>query len=253
MMKALIVEDEKLAAERLIELIEETDSSIEIVDVLTNIRDTVSWLEKNTADIIFLDIHLEDGLSFKIFEKIEIDTPIIFTTAYDKYAIDAFKLNSIDYLLKPISREDLGKSVRKFKKFGKTTSSFDINELKKALQPEANYLKNFLVQYGTKIKKIKVENVAYFYAHEKAVYAVTNDGKKHILDKTLDNIEQSVDPRLFFRINRKIIVSEKSIVDMTAYSRSRIKLDLDPKTPNDVEAIVSIERSPDFKNWLSGK
>lgn len=251
-MKALIVEDEKLAAERLVELIKECDSSIEIVDILSSIRDTVPWLEKNTVDIIFLDIHLEDGLSFKIFDELEIDTPIIFTTAYDKYAIDAFKLNSIDYLLKPFSKDDLEKSIRKLRQFGKTTNSFNINDLRKALQPESNYLKNFLVQYGTKIKKVKVDSIAYFYAHDKAVYAVTKEGKKHILDKTLENIEQSMDPQMFFRINRKIIISEGAIKDMTAYSRSRIKLEIEPKAPSEIEPIVSIERSPDFKKWITG-
>ena len=251
-MKALIVEDEKLAAERLVELIRECDSSVEITEVLSSIRDTVSWLEKNTADIIFLDIHLEDGISFKIFDDLEVDTPVIFTTAYDKYAIDAFKLNSIDYLLKPIDKDELDKSIKKLRKFGKTTNSLNISDLKKALQPESSYLKNFLVQYGTKIKKIKVDSIAYFYAHDKAVYAVTKEGQKHILDKTLENIEQSIDPQMFFRINRKIIVSEESIKDMTAYSRSRIKLEIQPKSPDEIEPIVSIERSPDFKKWITG-
>jgi DNA-binding LytR/AlgR family response regulator len=252
MIKALIVEDEPVAAEHLSEMIEKCDPEIEVVNILGSIKDTISWLQNNTADIIFLDIHLEDGLSFRIFEQVNIDTPIIFTTAYDKYAINAFSVNSIDYLLKPSNIDDLKKSINKFRKFG-INKSFDINEIKKIFQPQSSYLKSFLVQYSSRIKKISVDEIAYFYAHDKAVYAVTKDDHKHLIDRTLDKLEDSISPDQFFRINRKLIVSESSILNMTAYSRSRIKLELKPVPPSEVEAIVSIERSQNFRKWVTGE
>jgi two-component system response regulator LytT len=146
MIKALIVEDESIAAEHLKNMIEKCDRDIEVVNISGSIKDTVNWLQSNTADIIFLDIHLEDGLSFRIFEQVNIDTPVIFTTAYDKYAINAFSVNSVDYLLKPINIDDLKKSIKKYRKYG-IKKSFDIDEIKKIFQPQSSYLKSFLVQF----------------------------------------------------------------------------------------------------------
>jgi len=252
MIKALIVEDEPLAAEHLCQMIGKCDKDIEVVKITSSIKDTVNWLQNNTSDIIFLDIHLEDGLSFKIFEQVNIDTPIIFTTAYDKYAINAFSVNSIDYLLKPINIDELKKSINKFKKFG-INKRIDIDEIKKLLLPQSSYLKSFLVQYNSRIKKISIDDIAYFFAYDKAVYAITKDGHKHLIDKTLDKLEEIISPNHFFRINRKMIVSENSISNMTAYSRSRIKLDLKPILPEELDAIVSIERSHNFRNWITGE
>lgn len=250
-MKTLIVEDEKLAAERLKKLIKSIDNSIEIISMTTNIKDTVNFLKDNEVDLIFLDIQLEDGLSFKIFEGVKIDIPVIFTTAFDKYAIEAFKLNSIDYLLKPIDKDALKNSIDKYSRVANKSSN-NYEKLLEYINDRKTYTKNFLIQIDKKIKKIKVSSIAYFYALDKAVYSVTKDGKHYLMDNSLDNIENLVDPEQFFRINRKLIISESSINEMYAYSRARIKLELSPPPPKEIEAIVSIDRSPNFKSWITG-
>lgn len=249
-MKTVIIEDEKLAADRLEELILSIDPSIVIVEKISSVEQSIKWLKKNKVDLIFLDIQLEDGLSFSIFDKIQIDTPIIFATAYDQYAIRAFKLNSIDYLLKPIKKNDLTESLNKLKKL----NSSDLNDYKdifeSILKKEIAYKKRFLIQYGQKIKKVDTNEIAYFYAMEKSVFLVTFHNNTYPLDYTLDKIINLTDPESFFRINRKLIVNISSIKNMIPYSRSRIKLVLEPPITNEIEALVSVERSSDFKKWM---
>ena len=250
-MKAIIIEDEKLAAERLEELIHEIDPSIEISEKLTSVEKSIKYLKQNKPDLIFLDIQLEDGLSFSIFDKVEIDIPIIFTTAYDQYAIKAFKLNSIDYLLKPIKRDELQESLNKYKNI-KTSFLMDFEEIIKGIRnKEISYKKRFLIQYGQKIKKVETEEIAYFYAMEKNVFLTTLSGNTYPIDYTLDKLEEIINPEEFFRINRKMIVSFDAIKNMIPYSRSRIKIDVSPSEPKDVEALVSVERSSSFKEWMN--
>ncbi len=249
-MNAVIIEDEKLAAERLEELIHEIDPSIEISAKLISIEQSVKWLRRNKPDLIFLDIQLEDGLSFSIFENIEIDIPIIFTTAYDQYAIKAFKLNSIDYLLKPVKKNELRESLNKFKNI-KSSFLMDFEEIMKSIQQrDVGFKKRFLVQYGQKIKKVEIEEVAYFYALDKNVFLTTAQNNTYPIDYTLDKLQEVLNPERFFRINRKIIISFSAIKNMIPYSRSRIKIELDPPEPKDVEALVSVERSSAFKEWM---
>ncbi|MDT3695555.1 MAG: LytTR family DNA-binding domain-containing protein [Ignavibacterium sp.] len=249
-MKAIIIEDEKLAAERLEELIHEIDPSIEISAVLTSVEQSIRYLKQNKPDLIFLDIQLEDGTSFSIFEKVTVDIPIIFTTAYDQFAINAFKLNSIDYLLKPIRKEELHNSLNKFKSI-KTSYLMDYEEIIKNIQSrEINFKKRFLIQYGQKIKKVEIEEVAYFFAMEKNVFLTTLSGSTYPVDFTLDKLQEIIDPERFFRINRKMIVALNAIKNMIPYSRSRIKIELNPQEPKDVEALVSVERSSAFKAWM---
>jgi DNA-binding LytR/AlgR family response regulator len=249
-MNAIIIEDEKLAAERLEELIHEVDSSIKISTKLRSVEKSVEWLKVNRPDLIFLDIQLEDGLSFAIFEQIDIDVPIIFTTAYDQYAIKAFKLNSIDYLLKPIKLEDLRESINKFKNT-KTSRLIDFEYLIKSIQnKEINYKKRFLIQYGQKIRKVETDEIAYFYAMDKNVFLTSFSGNTFPVDYTLDKLQEILDPENFFRINRKMIISFKSIKSMIPFSRSRIKIELIPNEPKDIEALVSVERSTAFKEWM---
>ncbi len=249
-MKTIIIEDEKLAAERLEELIHEIDPSIKISAKLTSVEHSIKWLKQNKPDLIFLDIQLEDGLSFSIFDKVEVDTPIIFTTAYDQYAIKAFKLNSIDYLLKPIKKEELRESLNKYKNI-KTSYSMDFEEIIKNIQSkEISYKKRFLIQYGQKIKKVETDEIAYFYAMEKNVFLTTLTGNSYPVDYTLDKLQEAIDPGKFFRINRKIIVGFDAIKNMIPYSRSRIKIELNPSAPKDVEALVSVERAAAFKEWM---
>ena len=249
-MNTIIIEDEKLASERLEELIKEVDSSIEISAKITSVEQSIKYLKQNKPDLIFLDIQLEDGLSFSIFEKVEVEIPIIFTTAYDQYAIKAFKLNSIDYLLKPIKKDELREALSKYKNI-KSSYLMDFEEIIKGIKnKEVSYKKRFLIQYGQKIKKIEIDEAAYFYSLEKNVFITTTSGNTYPIDFTLDKLQEVIDPEKFFRVNRKMIVSFNSIKNMVPYSRSRIKIELNPPEPKDVEALVSVERSAAFKEWM---
>lgn len=249
-MNTIIIEDEKLAAERLEELIKDVDSSIEISAKITSVEQSIKYLKQNKPDLIFLDIQLEDGLSFSIFEKVEVEIPIIFTTAYDQYAIKAFKFNSIDYLLKPIKKDELREALSKYKNI-KSSYLMDFEEIIKGIKnKEVSYKKRFLIQYGQKIKKIEIDEAAYFYSLEKNVFITTTAGNTYPIDFTLDKLQEVIDPEKFFRVNRKMIVSFNSIKNMVPYSRSRIKIELNPPEPKDVEALVSVERSAAFKEWM---
>jgi DNA-binding LytR/AlgR family response regulator len=250
MKKALIIEDEKLAAERLYDMLNEIDNNIDVVAELTNIKDSIKWLQNNKADIIFLDIKLEDGSSFEIFNEVKVETPIIFTTAYDKYAIDAFKLNSIDYLLKPFSKESLKNSLDKLEKISFSPNT-DLNKLLEMMKPNKEYKKSFLVNIGSKILKIDCKDISYFFADNKMVFCKLNSKKEYPIDYSLDNLEKQLDPKMFYRINRKILLSEKAISSIYAYSRGRLKLEVEPPLPNNIEALVSIEKTQDFKDWLT--
>ncbi|HPI36614.1 MAG TPA: LytTR family DNA-binding domain-containing protein [Ignavibacteriaceae bacterium] len=249
-MKAIIIEDEKLAAERLENLITEIDSTIRIEAILPSVKEAVGWLATNNPDLIFLDIQLADGLSFSIFEKVEVRAPIIFTTAYDQYAIKAFKHNSVDYLLKPVRKNELQAAIEKMKRLS-VPKIFDFESLLKTyIGKEVDYKKRFLIQYGQKIKKIETEEIAFFFALEKNVFLTTYQNNTYPVDFSLDKLMEILDPENFFRINRKIIISFNSIKSMTPFSRSRIKIELNPTPPKDVESLVSIERSAAFKKWL---
>lgn len=251
MIKCLIIEDEQLAAERLSGLIEEMFDDIRVIGNTPSIIKSIDFLSNNKIDLIFMDIHLSDGLSFKIMEQIRIDIPIIFTTAYDKYAIKAFKYNSVDYLLKPINEDELKASIEKFKKINNTTI-LDISKLINSFsQVNREYKKRFLVQIGTKIKSIEVSNVAYFYAMDKAVYMTVKTGASYIIDNTLESLEEVLDEDKFFRINRKMIINSESIENMEAYSRGRVFISLKPNPPKGIDGIVSIDRSSEFKSWLN--
>ncbi len=251
-MKAAIIEDEANAAQRLRALIGEIAPDIEIVVSLETVEASVAWLSRNSPDVIFLDIHLGDGSSFRIFDYVVPDALIIFTTAYDEYAIKAFKLNSIDYLLKPINKLDLAAAIDKLRRFGRGESATDPDKLRNLAAPPAEYKKRFLIQIGSKIRTVDVAEVAYFYALEKNVFFMTRDKKQHPADHTISALEEMLDPARFFRINRKFIIAVDAIRSMTAYSRGRIKIELEPPPPEQLEAIVSIDRADDFRVWLGG-
>jgi DNA-binding LytR/AlgR family response regulator len=248
-MRVLIIEDEDLAAERLEKLLLEIDHDILVLNKLGSIKDSVKWLSTNTADLIFLDIQLSDGISFSIFEQIQINIPVIFTTAYDEYAIKAFKLNSISYLLKPVRKIDLEESLHKYRSL-KASFNTDYTDLLAAIRGEQmEYRKRFLIQAGDKFRKVESSEIAYFFALEKNVFMKTFEGNTYPSEMSLDNLENILDPSIFFRINRKYIVNVKSISNMYSWSRSRIKLILKPD-PDD-ETVVSIDRSGNFKKWLN--
>jgi len=251
-MNVLIIEDESFAADKLERMLKEIDPSINVLDKLGSIKESAKWLFGNSADLIFLDIQLSDGISFSIFEQVSINTPVIFTTAYDEYAIKAFQLNSISYLLKPIRKNDLAESLQKYRSL-KSAFSIDFDLLLANIQgKEPEYKKRFLIQIGDKIRKVEVSEIAYFYVLDKGVYLRTFQGNSYPVEYTLDKLETIVNPQVFFRINRKYMVNMESIANMVAYSRSRVKLELKPKADDEFDTIVSIDRSTDFKNWLNG-
>ncbi|AWW29233.1 DNA-binding response regulator [Echinicola strongylocentroti] len=254
-MKVLIVEDEILAAEKLSNMLKKYDSSIQILDNLTAVEETVKWLQQHPApDLIMMDIQIDDGVCFEIFQQVEVSSPVIFTTAYDQYAIKAFQVHSIDYLLKPFSFEKLEKSLEKLKKITSPTappssSIINVDELLQALQQkDLSYKSRFLVKAGTKIRSIKTEDIAYIYTDRKLNLLVTNEGDRYPLDQSLDELTQVLDPETFFRANRQLILQIDSVSAIHPYFKGRVKLDLTP--PLDAEIIISSEKTPDFKAWL---
>jgi two-component system response regulator LytT len=250
-MNVIIIEDEQLAANRLEKYLLEINPDIVVLAKIESIKESVQWLMHHTADLIFLDIQLSDGISFSIFEQITVRTPIVFTTAYDKYAIEAFQVNSISYLLKPIRKNDLSESLKKYKEL-KSVFAIDFDEILSAVQGvKSQFRKRFLIQVGENFRRIEIEQIAYFYAYEKAVYLKTKDGKSYPADATLDNLEKNVDTNQFFRINRKFLVNINAIEKMYTWSRCRIKLSLKPQPEDDSETIVSIDRATDFKRWMN--
>jgi DNA-binding LytR/AlgR family response regulator len=248
-MNCLIVEDEKVAAERLVGLIKKYDPSIDITDIVQSVKNAVQWLNTHQApDLIFMDIQLADGLSFEIFEQTIVKTPVIFTTAYDEYALKAFKVNSIDYLLKPIDQDELNNAINKFIKNNTPkeipTQVFDsiLHSLTK------NYKNKFVIKVGEHIKVFTIEDVQCFYSMEKYTFLQNNSGRDYAINYTLDQLEDLLDPAQFFRINRKFIVSFSAISDIISYSNSRLKVKLNSNKSDDL--IVSREKVQDFKKWL---
>jgi len=249
-MNILIVEDESLAADRLQGLIEKTRPDVNISGKTGSVKDSIKWLRHHKADLIFLDIQLSDGISFSIFEQVETEAPIIFTTAYDQYAIKAFQLNSIAYLLKPVRKQELEAALSKFEKLQKAPQ-IDFEQILMQLRGEQPGIKQrFLINFGDKIIRVNATDIAYFYAYDKGVYLRTWQNSSYPVDFSLDSLEQKTDPEKFFRINRKYLVHLDSIAKMKAWSRSRVKLTLNPPADDDLDTIVSIERSGVFKKWL---
>jgi len=253
-MRILIVEDEPLAAAQLAANISALRPEAQILSVCDTIRSVVEWLQNNPApDLAFFDIQLGDGLSFEIFEQIEFPSPIIFTTAYDEYAIKAFKVNSIDYLLKPIERSELEKALLKFEKLSKPAASGlspqVLSEIVDSLKKK-DYKERFLVKIGAHLRVIETREILYFYSFEKGTYAKLTDGRDYLLDQTLELLETMIDPAQFFRINRKYLVALKAITDAIAYSNSRLKLKV--QQANDDDFLVAREKVKDFKQWLEG-
>lgn len=249
-MKVVIIEDEKPAARRLSRMLHELE--IEPLTMLHSVEEAVNWFSNHEhPDLLFLDIQLSDGLSFEIFEEVEVKSAIIFTTAYDEYALKAFKLNSIDYLLKPIDSDELENAISKFKEFqhSEQQSGFDLEQLKLLVAPsQKNYKKRFTVKIGQHLKMISVDAIECFFSENKATHIHTIDNRSYLIENTLEQLEDKLQPETFFRVNRKFVVNINAIKDMIAYSNSRLKLQL--QTYNESEIIVSRERVKDFKNWL---
>lgn len=253
MLNVAIIEDEPLAAEDLEKTLLQIESDAAVVAKLESVQSAIDWLDKNEVDLILSDIELGDGLSFDIFNQVRSNTPIIITTAYDQYAIRAFKENSIDYLLKPIDKSELEIAINKYKNWKQNGQEFDVNNLLEVLRPysEQKYQERFMVTLGEKIHSIPEQEVAYFFSEDRYTFLVTNKGTQHIINNNLGDLEGSLNPKKFYRINRKFIISYSSIHNMVSYSKSRVKIDLVPPPPNAMEVVVSVERSGPFKRWLN--
>jgi len=248
-MNVIIVEDEILAAENLELLIHSVDKSISVLAKLQSVRNAVQWLSSNQCDLIFLDIQLSDGNAFEIFEQTEVKTPVIFTTAYDQYAIRAFKHNSIDYLLKPINLDELAQSIHKYKQLNENQVTPDFKRLIDSLHNPVQYQERFLVNAGQKLRTVKTSEIAFIHVNEKGVFLCTKENKNYDINYTLEKLEEILDPKIFFRINRQFIVNIDCIENMHIVSKSRLKLDLKPKTEEEV--IVSVNNVANFKLWLN--
>lgn len=250
-MNILIIEDEKPAARLLQRKVEKL--GLQVNTLLHSVEESIHWFNANQhPDLIFLDIQLSDGLSFEIFETMKINSAIIFTTAYDEYALRAFKLNSIDYLLKPIDEEELETAINKFKarNMGSTQASLDFDMIKKMLvNPlDRHYKKRFTIKVGQQLKMIPIEEVECFYSENKGTYLHTLENRNYLLDVTLEQLENDLDPTDFFRVSRKFIVPLKTIKEIQLHSNSRLKVIL--PTYNDDEVVVARERVNEFKVWL---
>jgi two-component system, LytTR family, response regulator LytT len=257
-MKILIVEDEDLAVKKLKKTLAGVDDSAEVVGETDSIKSTVQWLESNAApDLILMDIELADGQSFEIFNHTEVKSPVIFITSYDEYALKAFKVNSVDYLLKPVQKEDLQAALEKYhdmKKMyapEKDASSISLEVLVKELQQKLGskeFRKRFLVKLGQKLVSVEVDDIAYFFSDGRLNFFKTFDNKKYVVDYTMDELNTMLDPEKFFRISRSFYISVNSVAQIHDYFGNRLMLQLKPETEK--EAIVSREKVSEFKTWL---
>ena len=249
-MRVLIIEDEHLAADKLNWMLHDLDPDIRVLATLESVAESADWLTNNLApDLIFMDIQLDDGISFEIFDSVKITTPVIFTTAYNEYAIKAFKVNSVDYLLKPFTSEDLRAAIDKYKQLhkGQNIQSEKIDHLYRQLVKE--YKSRFFVKIGTHFHSVSTDEIACFFIRERATFLKTKVGKNLDIDYSLDQVQKLVDPTQFFRINRNYLININSIADIISYSSNRLKLILKNFEHLD-DLLVSREKTGEFKKWL---
>jgi two-component system response regulator LytT len=248
-MRVIIIEDERPASQKLIRLLEGIDPGIEVIAVLQSVEEATNWFLNHVhPELIFMDIQLEDGTCFEIFENCDLKTPVIFTTAYDEYTLKAFKVNSVDYLLKPIVPGELKKAIDKFRLLhGQGPDLAKIESIINQLQPKAK--ERFLIRIGDHYRSVPTSDISCFYIRERCNFILIHTGKSYPVEYSLDKIEQLVDPRLFFRINRNFIISFSSIQDIIAYSSSRLRIIL-AGWPEQEDILVSRERVAEFKRWM---
>jgi DNA-binding LytR/AlgR family response regulator len=245
-MKVVIVEDERLASKRLAQLLKIVEPGIEVLQILESVEESVNWfLQNKKPDLIFMDIQLDDGISFEIFDAVKIDAPVIFTTAYNEYAIRAFKVNSVDYLLKPIEQEALEAAILKFKNLFAETGDFETKIARVIGQISTQYKTRFFIKVGIRFRSIPVESICSFFVEERNTFLTTNEGKNYDLDHSLDQLQKMVDPGMFFRINRNCLVNINCIDEIVSYSTNRLKLKMGKS-----EQIVSRDKVSDFKLWM---
>jgi DNA-binding LytR/AlgR family response regulator len=251
-MRILIIEDESQAAKRMESLVKEIMPNAQVLDKIDTVKRSVQWFKSNTSpDLVLMDIQLADGISFQIFEQCPVKCPVIFTTAYDEYALKAFKVNSIDYILKPVDKNELAAAFAKLKGFSNSThdSQNVLANIEQAmLMLTKRHKTRFIIKVGEHLKTIEVDGILYFYSQEKTTFCHTVEKRDHILDYTLDQLGEMLDTNQFFRINRKYIVHSKAIQDIVNYTNSRLRLVLRNSTDNDI--VVARERVQEFKDWL---
>ena len=245
-MKVLIIEDELMAAKRLIAMLANYSKDIEVVATIDNIVDSVNFLSENNPDLVFMDIQLADGLCFEIFETVNVDIPVVFITAYDEYTLQAFKVNSIDYLLKPVQEVELHQSLEKFEKY--RMQDLNVTQILERIPLLKSHKIRFLVKSGKGYSSIETHNIAYFYSDQKLNCLVTFNNKKFIVDNSLEGLVSKLDSRFFFKISRKIIVSSKSILNIEPYFNNRLVLKLEPAPEFDV--YVSRKYVRGFREWM---
>lgn len=251
-MRILIVEDETAAYNRLVKLLATVLPEAEIVANTTSVADTVDWFSKNPPpDLALFDVRLSDGDSFAVFQRAQVDCPVIFTTAFDEYALQAFQAHALDYLLKPVKEDELAAAITRLRSLGlvRDLSALGANENVLSVKPAAR-VKRFLIRFGDRFRVVEPKDIAYIHSLEKNTFLRTREGRDLPLDESLDRLEKQLDPEKFFRLNRQVIVHFQSIKELLAYSKSRVKVILDP--PYSEDAVVSSERSGEFKRWLAG-
>ena len=250
-MKVVIIEDEHLSAQRLQAMLKRYDAGIDVLAEIPSVAEAVQWFKENEdPDLVFMDIHLEDGQSFSIFDTINLDVPVIFTTAFDEYTIKAFKVNSVDYLMKPLNYEELVAAIEKFKRIhAEKKGGNNLEQLIQSLQKkQPEYKSRFLISIGSRLMTVEVADVQYFYSADKVTFLVTKEAHRYPVDFSLDKLAQMLDPAAFYRINRQMMVTLSAIENIHVYSKGRIKLDLIPPMKEDV--FVSLDKVVEFKEWL---
>jgi DNA-binding LytR/AlgR family response regulator len=250
-MKVLIVEDETAAAQNLTAILKEIAPDVEILDVIDTVVDSVEWFRANpTPDLVFMDIHLSDGKSFRIFDSVKVDAPIIFTTAYDQYALEAFKVNGIDYILKPINEQEVLRAIEKWRMLTNADQKAYVERVDAMAQKAVAEQQTFLVRFRDKIIPLASEDVAFFYTSEERVSAFNFKGERYPIERTLESLQQLLPSNMFFRANRQFIISREAVKDISVWFGSRLLLNLTLDTPEKI--IISKARVPEFKAWLVG-
>lgn len=250
-MKILIIEDETAAAQNLSAILKEIAPDVEILDIIDTVVDSVEWFRSNPMpDLVFMDIHLSDGKSFRIFDSVKVDVPIIFTTAYDQYALEAFKVNGIDYILKPINEQDVSRAIDKWKMLTNADRSAYVERVDTMAQTEKVEQQTFLVRFRDKIIPLSCDDIAFFYTSDERVSAYNFKGERYPIERTLEALQGILPQNVFFRANRQFIVSREAVKDISVWFGSRLLLNLTLETPEKI--IISKARVPEFKAWLVG-
>jgi len=252
----VLIEDEPVTARNLAHMLQNIDEEIQINAILSNVNDSVNWFKEhsNNYDLVFMDIRLADGLSFDIFKQVKVIKPVIFVTAYNDYAIQAFKNNGIDYMLKPFDEQELEQAINKFKSLvvqpGKEIDELPLTQLIKQLNINPNtYKTSFLVHFRDKLIPLETVKIAWFYTVNELVYAYTIDGRQYVIDFTMEQLEQQLDTAIFFRANRQFIINRKEITEVDFYFNGRLSVKVKPMPPESI--IISKARVPEFKSWMN--